>query len=295
MQPSIDWINSGKAVIDKESRQAIGRVFVRGGCEIQALAHYFALDAETLETEFAFDRGGLPVPIHHSVFLRAAIDGISDREMSAARALGYEAGDFASRGIGSTRPFNLYVYSFWADGHYALYRDRESLFRLPFGIHGLNNGTDLRKADVEVLRVKLTEPGMEAKVQALRQRFEYMAWSPGIHETSGETLLEQNLRIIFNACPPEAKIFVLLGCEQVYDDAGLPQPVPHLIELNRITRRAAEGMSHVHLLVPEEFLVAPSDIIDATHWDRRVYFRIYQRIVELHRGHLPADSTRAHA
>jgi hypothetical protein len=187
-----------------------------------------------------------------------------------------------------TSPFDLYVYSFWADAQYALYRDRETSIRLPFGIHGLNNGADLRSTDVDHLRTKLTEPGMKEKMEVLRERFEDMGWSPGIRESSGETLLEQNLCVIFSSCPPMAKIFVLLGCEQVYDAAGLPQPVLHHVELNRVTRRAAEGMSHVYFLAPDEFIMAPTDVIDATHWDRRVYYRIYQRIAELHQIQCPS-------
>jgi hypothetical protein len=283
-EPSIDWINGRNLIAENESGASIGRVLIRGGCEMQAIAHFFALDAEQLETEFQFDRGGLPVPIHHSVFLRSAIEGISASDLSAAASLGYQAADFESHAAERSPSIDMYVYSFWADGHYAIYRDRETSIRLPFGIHGLNNGTDLRRADAENLRPHLTEPGMEAKMEALRQRFDYMTWSPGIREASGETMLEHNLSVIFNVCRPQSKIFVLLGCERVYDVAGFPQPVPHLMELNRITRRAAEGRPHVHLLAPDDFITLPSDVIDATHWDRRVYYRIYQRIVQLHRG-----------
>ncbi len=125
---------------------------------------------------------------------------------------------------------------------------------------------------------------MDAKIQALRERFEYLGWSPGICEASGETLLENNLSVIFNSTPPMAKVFVLLGCEQVYDAAGVPQAVLHHVELNRLTRRAANGRSQVYFLAPDDFIESPTDVIDATQWDRRVYFRIYQRIAELYRS-----------
>jgi len=280
-QPRIDWISAGKAKPEKDSSPMIARVFVRGGCEMQAIAHYFALDAEQLETEFPFDRGGLSVPIHHSAVLRAAIQGISETQIEAALTLGYEAIDFRSRALDRTPPFDLYAYSFWADSHYPLYRDRTTSLCLPFGIHGLNNSTDLRQIDAEALRAKLPDRSAQKRLEVLRQRFDYLSWTPGIYVTSDETLFQQNLRIIFNACPPKARIFVLLGCERIFDAAGQPRPLPHLMELNRITRRAAEDLPHVHLLAPDDFISVPSDVIDATHFDRRVYFRIYQRIVEI--------------
>lgn len=278
-EPRVDWVNSGAAGLQGGRQKQFRRAIVRGGCEMQAIAHYLSLETESLETEFAFTRAGLPIQIHHSVFLRASIEGISEAELAAARQLGYQRSDFES--LASRDRFDFRVYSFWADGLNALYRDRETGIVLPFTLNGRNSGLDLRAADVDELEALPAAEEIRSKVESLRDRFEYLSGSPWLRDSDGSTLLERNLSTIFDSTTLPNMIFVLLGCERVYEADGSPQPVYHFIDLNRAVRVAAENRPHVKLISVEDFASSPSEIIDATHFDRRVYFRIYEHILQV--------------
>ncbi len=87
LEPNVDWINAATTVADKRCQHLNGLIFARGGCEIQALAHYFALGAGRLETEVAiFSRRPTRSNSPHRVPPRCHRGDLSRRDFSGSCA-----------------------------------------------------------------------------------------------------------------------------------------------------------------------------------------------------------------
>ena len=278
-EPQIDWINMAGATGQAHNQPSFGRVYIRGDCEMQAMAHYMASGATDIASDFIFNRAGLPVPVNHTLFFTAALDGLSESALQAASLLGYTRQDFQCAATSDPKPFDTYLYSFWADGLYATYAHGKTGLRLPFGVYGLNNGSDLRKVSTEQIFVRFNEPGMATKFEALKAEYDYLGVSLNAKEAGGGTQFTRNLARIFGAAPRESRSYVLLACEVTYDEAGAPRPVPHFKALNHATRQVAAAWPNVRCLAVEDFVREPREIIDAAHFDRQLYYRIYQHIV----------------
>ena len=283
----IDWINQDAEGGDAGERKILfGRkVLVRGGCDAQAIMHYLGPVSNEVIGEFPFDRAGRMIAINHSVFLEAALDGLSEAAFGAAESLGHQRGDFSSLIADAPESLDACVFSFWADGNYALYRHKEQSLKLPFPLPRFNCGDDVRKiSDEQIAKYFPTEQERRA-FDVLVGDFEF--------EPMSMASFEKRARRIFTALPPAAPIFVLLGLERERHANGKETIVHHMVSLNNSTRKAAEGLPNVHFLPVGQFIESESDVIDRTHLDRLVYYRIYQKIASMLRPIMPDDADEA--
>jgi len=90
-----------------------------------------------------------------------------------------------------------------------------------------------------------------------------------------EVTLERVLRRIGANVP----VYILLAYEGREGSALAPRALlEHLHLLNDATRRAAQAFPTVRLIDPMSFIQDDDDLVDATHFRRLIYFRIYQAI-----------------
>lgn len=142
----VDWIRlgadpGGEAAGHHTGSPQVARIFMRGGCELVAVSHYFELLTDALVGEFAFGRDAVPIRRDHSQMLRLALDGPSEAQMQSLRALGYLPPDFQTALLeGDGRP-EIWILSFWGDVHFPLFRHRELGFRVPMHAVQLTGAT----------------------------------------------------------------------------------------------------------------------------------------------------------
>ena len=94
-----------------------------------------------------------------------------------------------------------------------------------------------------------------------------------------EALFKENLKMILNAAPRNTRVFILGANEHLWD----PQTSirhRHLDNksLNRWTRTVTRWRRKVTILDIRDFVASDTEVHSWGHFDRTVYFRIYQEI-----------------
>ena len=245
----IDWISIAPAGAADLSRAAEPRlldyVYARGGCDLHAVTHYFAMMTDTLYTEFNRVRGGVNITFQHSMFARYAIEGMAAETRTAMQALGYQAEDFQSF-LATPAPAAksaLWLLSFWSDLNGRLYRHRSTGAMLPLALHSDD-----------------TPPP---------EKFEFVGPTP-------QAEFVYNLRLILERAPPATRVFILLADEEFRANRNEGRR-----RLNTWTRDVAKGFANVTLLPMTDFILATDDRKPDGHHDRMVYYRVYEEIARL--------------
>jgi len=253
----IDWISVAQASITENTAappRALDYIYARGGCDLHAVTHYFAMVADTIYTEFNTVRDGINITFQHSMFARYAISGIAPEARAAMRALGYRDEDFQS--FLSSPPDGercIWLLSFWADLNATLFRHKATGTTLPAAIAGLRR------------------PGVAGEGQPpdnILRDFDFLGATP-------EADFIENVRLVLNHAPSSATIFILLA------DDSTPRFAAARRRLNDWTQRAAAGFSNVVLLKMTDFVFSEKDFTFDGHHDRMVYYRVYEKIMRL--------------
>jgi FkbH-like protein len=244
-------------------------VAARGGCVLTPLLHYFAASASQTVGEFNTVRDGVTIRLDTSLCFRLALDGLSDDAMEAAISVGYRRQDFQSRFFDYNGPAPLWIFSNWADLGCPIYRHTQTGTRLPM--------------KPPQSRPNMP-PGMQRIADNLAAHFEPAGYL-------GEAEMKDNLRAVFGRVPAHGRMFVLLVLEDV-PVAGEMRKVRKRVLQNAWTTAVAAEFANVHVLSMVDFIQAEHDVKEGSaggHFDRMVYFRLYQRIAGLAGLDVPAS------
>jgi hypothetical protein len=270
----IDWIQirgsttSGKGSATEQK----GWVFARGGCDLRAVCHYFSLGALGSSGEFNFNRHGCDVRIDHSMFLRYAVTGLPPGGMEACKGLGYREEDFRTRLFDQRAGTGAWLLSFWSDAAYAVYRHRETGAVVPFMFPRWHQTTDVRKASLDDLPAEQDRSRYVDPLAHLKENFDYTG-------VISEALFKENLKIILNAAPRNTRVFILGANEYLWDpQTSVRHRSSDNKSLNRWTRAVTRWRRKVTILDIRDFVVSDTEVHNWGHFDRTVYFRIYQEI-----------------
>ena len=269
----IDWINADEPGAAAPAQPTFAAAMLRGGCELQAVAHYLGLATETVQGEYFEFRHGLPIRIDHTIFLRYAMDGVDPAMLAAVAPLGYTAADFQSRLLTDAASADFFLFSFWRNACHALYRHRTLGFTIPFTVPNADNALNVFETPAAVLDTVLTEPFARAAIEHLRRHFDFTGVPPG-------SSLQDDITRLLDQLPAGKPVFVLLLQEHLGGAFGPGAPIPHHIWTNDYVRAACAHRPHVFLLRIEDHLEAASDAIDAVHFTRQVYYRLHRTILQ---------------
>ncbi len=269
----VDWITAveaGAAANDADAapKVALSSVAARGGCVLMPLVHYFGMNAPTVVGEYNIMRDGIVVRLDHSLPFRHALEGIPREAVEAFTLLGYREEDFRTEFFAHDGPNPVYVFSNWADLGMPLYRHKATGVVIPYK---------------PVPPARQRTPAMRHAAFYLKELFE-----PA--EPFGEAEAKDNLRAIFARIPAGGRLFALLSVERHTDATGIERVVAARIRLNRWTVEVANEFPAVTTLRTEDFVRATSDVKEDSafgHFDRMVYFRMYEAIL----AHLVGDAT----
>jgi hypothetical protein len=141
---------------------------------------------------------------------------------------------------------------------------------------------DIRLLDESRLPSNPHAVWMKQALPFLKEEFEFVG-------RINETDFTSGLRDILECIPSETKVIVLETNDQVVDwNTGSATPVPVLADLNAWTREVCRDFTNVVMLKTSDCVLAQSDLQpvlrfdhmpDVVHFDRKVYFRIFERIV----------------
>jgi FkbH-like protein len=271
----VDWIRQrseeeiGSVGLDAPTRPRIPAVRTRGGCEQQALVHYFHALSDDVVGEFNLTRGGIQLRNDHSLVLRYALEGLGEEALAAVGRLGFTGDDFTSKFL-TGGPHAVRIFSVWMDANLFVYRHVRTGVRVPFFLPDMGL-TDITRLTASDLSPQITDPDVANAVEFLRQEFT-------CEGLIGEELFKENISWIFHASA-FAPLYVLLAHETGRLKSGKVIRLSRPQRLNQWLREVANNYHHVHLVNIAKFIYKETEIQSQNHFDRMVYFRLYNYIV----------------
>ncbi len=278
----VDWINAGVATALTESSEEIPQIVMRGGCELDSVAHYCQLNSHNVSSETNRMQWHVFLKFNTTTNLMLTLQQHGPAALEELHRIGFRDEDLTSR-FWSIAPGGVGIFSGWEDLYSARFRHKTLGLELSFAIPGLP--ADLTAVSEETLQEFAKTSGLdETGTDHLRQFLGYIAQAydplPTMVE---EDHLRANLHAIFAAFPRSARLFVLLphargvaGEQQkhFYDRAEVP---PY----NALISSIASKYDNIETIDVGNFVTSIDDcqlVVD--HFDRKVYFKIYQAIME---------------
>lgn len=270
----IDWVRLAPkdAAADAETALTLGRVVLRGGCDMRAIGHYLRLSAQEVIEEFA-DVVGDMTPLSSGSLLAAhALRGVPEPLIADAGLLGFTAAHFHSA-VAAAPPADVWLLNFTLEIGVPLLRHKATGCLLPAFLRGY------RGRDRGLLAADPAASGVAAGLQArLRHAFEDAPDDP-------DQVFAENLRLILSRAPASCCVIILLANEIRRGPDGGRAAMPVMRRRNDAIRAVVEAANRpgIHLLRPSD--VMTEDEILALerphHYDRLVYFRLYEKLLSL--------------
>ncbi len=268
---TIDWISVDVPEARAEGAEAPPKLdyfYARGGCDLLAVSHYFTIMVREVHGEYNTVRGGANLRLDHSMFARYGLDGISVEARRALELFGNREADFVSvipelpkEGTG------VWLLSFWADVDNALYRHRATGATAPLTIPGVP--TNMRN----LMDVPDEESGVDLDFMSqLREEFDYLG-------CISEPEFKKNARLILSNAPAGARVFILQANEWFTRPDGTKANARNKKMLNNWLADIAAEFPRVQLIAIRDFVRSESEVLTLNHFDRMVYFRVFQHIV----------------
>ena len=270
----IDWIHTELPDFDAAAAAGERRfdyVFARGNCELYALSHYFTPFAGKIIDELVVVRNGQQTLLSHSLVALQAIRGIDQRAIESLAPCGFLPEDFDTFLLQDSPPGKaVWLLSFTIEGWVPYYRHRQTGALLPI------IPARLEISSAAMMRGESTLAADPALVAYLRENFEFCDRVPG-------SLFREALQAIFGRAPEGVHIFVLLANTISRGPDGRETVIENLRRHNEIIADVALQFPNVAVISPAPFL-SPNDSYASTnpqHFDRMVYFRIFQHIMKI--------------
>jgi FkbH-like protein len=274
----IDWIRVAEFgdVVATDADMRLGTVRVRGGCELESIAHYFRMHARSVSQETNLQRG--PFFIYENCTPLTLIANTPGRSVDDLMALGFAEWDIRSEFLAPAPDETLLVYSGWADVYRPHFRHRDSGDLVSCQIVGLPD--ELLDLSVEDLEAALREHGygavererVDAALAHLRAQFEAVG-----------VLTEEDLAVVyaalFDRVPGGATLVVLLPATTYKNGDGQVLSRGEAIAYNAIVRRAAAGRGNVRMIEVDGFVHSANEVDGVDHFSRIVYFRVFRGIL----------------
>ena len=275
--PPVDWITLDHAAglpAPADRARPFDYLYVRGGCELQSLAHYFKDLSSREITDVNLIRNDRPLRLDHSVFIQHAMTGFPETARADLEAVGFTDADFSPELLRLPEEgHGLWLLSLWGDASTILYRHKETGTELPVRrnrapLSAAKQAYDLTQAEPS------DHPGDEVLIATVKRAF---AFAGGISEAA----FRANLRNLLGRLRPPARAFLLLANDSLNGDPRQQDTKGRFFKLNAITIEEANAVPGVTLIDTRSFIAGPDEISDVLHFNRAVYFRIFQHISAL--------------
>ncbi len=275
--PPIDWItldHTAKLPIAADRTRPFDYIYVRGGCELQALSHYFKDLAPRELNDVNLVRDGRPVRLDHSVFIQHAMTGLPEAARADLEAVGFTDADFAPELLRLPEDGRgLWILSLWGDAKTTLYRHNETGTLLP-----IRRSRAPQKASLPAHDLTKAEPsdypGDELLITTVRRAFTFAGGVP-------EATFRANVRTLFGRLRPPARAFILLANDSLDGDPRRQDTKGRFAKLNAVIIDEASAVLGVTVIDTRTFIAGAEEITDVLHFNRAVYFRIFQHITAL--------------
>jgi FkbH-like protein len=276
----IDWITLVEdSQLRTQARQSkiADRLVMRGGCDFNAMWHYFAPRTGELHLEVARVREDRQFRIDHSAFLDLVFAQVSPPVQQALESIGYIPSDWTSALALPAKPGarTVWMFSFWNDTYIQLYK--HNVLDLVVQFHCERNQyvmEDITALPEELVRKALSTAANLRAYEALKRDF------CGIGPVS-EAAFRAALGRMLDAARGQAMVIIMLLPEHWREtETGPVIDVPES-RLNPWIRAAVAGRPEVHLVDIVDFETPGATRESALHFDRLTYCRAAEHILSL--------------
>jgi len=272
-EPAPDWIREfqqHRKVAPDAVQPATTRILLKGGCDLQQMAHYLSFDGLQVDEELTFvGPGDEPIHGEDTTLLRAALE--RDTSQLAAVAGKVPFGDpemFRTKIF--DRAYDAVVYSVLMDYTRHLYRHRETGIELPYGDRNLFTTTlkDLGRAAPRWLTPEFLE--------RFGAEFEHAG-------PISAKRFAANLRFL-KARIPTPLIF-LNGAEIAHPADKENTLLKRHREMNQVLAEFVAHTSGCYLLDARQVVAGPEMLVDSPrHYRREAYPQLSTMLVEILSG-----------
>ncbi len=276
----IDWVRvaiGGSTEAIDQAAPKVAYVFARGGCDMRAISHYFGMVAGRVVEEFDTVRRGLMPLVCHSAIAAQIIAahrngkaGLPADFIRDCAPLGYLPEDFVSLAVAppAASP-SVWLLSFNIEQAAPLFRHGATGCLIPVVIPGL------RVAPSRILTDDPASTGVyPALVAQLRAHFEYVGMPP-------DAMFKEHLRTLLDQAGSGVRVFIMLANSSGIDSDGEAWVAEGLHHRNAMIAEVASEFPAAELLPPRDFMTDAEARAQTKrhHFDRMVYFRIFQHIM----------------
>lgn len=278
---SVDWITlipSPEEFVAASNAAMVPRIFLRGGCDLDAVAHYLRYHCKDLISETNFIRDGQFIRKDSIVNARAGLRNFSEPEVSELAKLGLHVEDFFCGFIENSSAGDVVILSFWAELMLHSYRHQSCNLHILMQLRSMSlNYSASESADICKLTSNLGLSSCQASQFQNRCSIMRNLYTSDFFDAPKLTAYFAE---ILDQIPAGVQVLILLPSEKIRDDKGtIINSQTHAQARKDIQVLAADRpmVSTVDIM---ESIHDDSDYVDVAHFTRMVYHRIYLQILE---------------
>jgi FkbH-like protein len=275
----IDWIRIKDATLRTQSDEAqFPLVYLRGGCEIDALSHYFSAFTSQCLRESSIARG--PFFVRKDVAAHMLVAAQTRDKGDWSRLIqdcGFHSADFETKLFSPCPDSSVLIYSGWADNAYKRYRHIESGQTFLVDVPSFpNHLTELSEAQIEEFGARrgLSDDDVERVKAAART----LKSSTDFIGRLKPAELVKELDALFAHLPTQAICFALAMDPILKDGQGRAFESKDALTYNECLAKAA-GARNVEVVHISDFVTNDGERRFANHYDRIVYYRLAGAII----------------
>ncbi|HEX7644811.1 MAG TPA: HAD-IIIC family phosphatase [Burkholderiaceae bacterium] len=275
---NVDWIELAADKGESEAAPAemkIDKFYVLGGCIMENIGHYLQVFSKTVIHEGNERRDGMDFRRTHTSYLAYGDWLPNSIFFDAVARLGCRREDFSNR-IFEADEKSALVLSFWYDQISPLYRHRAVPIEMPFLIDGIRWDEDVTKKQFHEMPADFRSGANAERIfHYFKHNFIYNGYvNPGSYKNRVNSILNR-----IHAGIPIFLLDLPGADEEKWSERQVRRDMIEAI--NGVHKELAAERRNIVLIDPLEFVQQPEDRMDWWHFDRKVYYRIFQRIKSL--------------
>lgn len=277
---NIDWIKLASSFGMASGVRRLPEVRLRGGCEVDALAHYFGFYTDRNRREGNLIRRPFFVSRDCPHHIAVPEDNLEETFLKLAETCGFDLTHFDSMLFEPCASGSLIVVSTWGNINSA-YRHRETGRLLTVDLPGLSQDVSrLSNQEIDSIltnrierKFNDAERGLiHSAVAALKTYFDFVA-------SLSEWDVKEHLRRLFSALPHGCRVAVLAMDEFRKEGGGSSNLDPKAVTHNRWLADIS-AQYHAKVFYVGDYIASEAERDFTGHFHRIVYFRLASAILE---------------
>lgn len=280
----VDWIKLDDDSIesaDLNSTKEVPQIFLRGGCDLDAVAHYLRYHTDSFISETNFVREGQLIRKDSLVNIVAGMNNTfvySD----VLTQVGLRPDDFHARFLNEARPGDVVVLSLWAELMLQSYKHSSLPLHILIQLRGASLNYAHASAE-KVEEVMLANNVAEAHKSIFREiTSEIRSSYSSDFYNRGE--LKAGMEKIVSTLPQGVTVIIMMPAGKIRNHLGqLVESATHQ-HFREDVLALQHNNDNVFALDVMSCIEHEGELIDVTHFSRMVYHRIYLKALDIIRG-----------